>query len=219
MGFNFEPAPIMIENNIIKAKKEIKFLSIKILSIKIQDNLKWISHVNTLCGKIRAAAFRICNEGRHLTVSNKRILYHGWVQGPLLANCVTFLPTLNHSEKLQLQTACNSAVRAVVGLPRFGYAEISVLRKKLNIPSIATITDRITAIASWKRFHNQEKPTSGPLTRAKKNMNLPHPDQRGHLGKLSDTILTLAWNKLDTDIKQLDKLSSVKQRIKKLYAF
>ena len=126
---------------------------------------------------------------------------------------------MNQSEKLQLQTACNSAVRAVVGLPRFGYAEMSVLRKKLNIPSIATITDRITAIASWKRFHNQEKPTSGPLTRAKKNMNLPHPDQRGHLGKLSDTVLTLAWNKLDTDIKQLDKLSSVKQRIKNCTLF
>jgi len=213
MGFNFVPESISIENHVISAKSEIKFLG-----ITIQNNLKWTSQVNTLCDKITAAAYRIRNDGRHLCVSDRRILYNGWIQGPLLSNGLVFLPTLNESESRQLQTACNNGVRAIMGLPRYGYIEISALRRKLNIPSISALKDRITSVAAWKKFHHH-KSTSfvGPTTRSREGLNLPVPDQRGHLGKLSSTTLTLAWNKLDTSAKQSESLYTIKKKVKELF--
>jgi len=213
MGFNFIPDPITIRNHTISAKHKIKFLG-----IKIQDNLKWTDHVTSLCGKITAAANRIRNDGRHLSVSDRRILYFGWINGPLLANGLSLLPTINETESKQLQTACNNGVRAIMGLPRYGYVEVSALRRKLNIPSISTLTNRITATAAWKKFHNNIPPSvSGPMTRSRESQNLPHPDQRGHLGKLSSSILTLAWNKLDSSIKKSESLYTVKNKVKALY--
>ena len=212
MGFNFIPDPITIGNCTISAKREIKFLG-----LKIQDNLKWTDHVTSLCGKIAVAANRIRNDGRHLCVSDKRILYFGWINGALLANGLTFLPTINATESKQLQTACNNGVRAIMGLPRYGYVEVSALRRKLNIPSISTLSNRLTATAAWKQFHNIPQSVSGPMTRSRENQKMPHPDQRGHLGKMSNSILTLAWNKLDPCIKKSESLYTVKNKLKAFY--
>ena len=124
LGINFIPDPITIEDIVILPKSEITFLG-----VTIQSDLKWSSHIQSLRGKIYAAANRIRTEARHLSITDRRILYFGWVQGYIISNGLAYLPTLNKTEQLSLQTAANAAVRAVVGLPRYGQAEISSLRK------------------------------------------------------------------------------------------
>ena len=124
------------------------------LGVKIRASLKLTSHVEHLCGKIRAAAGRIRLDGRHLRISDKRTLYFAWIQGMVQANGLAYLPNLNKTEMLELQTACNAGIRSIISLPRYGYAEISALRRQLKIPSISGLKDCICSIAAWKKFSN-----------------------------------------------------------------
>jgi len=97
LGINFIPDPITIEDIIILPKSEITFLG-----VTIQSDLKWSSHIQSLCGKIYAAANRIHTEARHLSITDRRILYFGWVQGYIISNGLAYLPTLNKTEQLSL---------------------------------------------------------------------------------------------------------------------
>ena len=56
---------------------------------------------------------------------------------------------------------------------------------------------------------------SGPQTRAMKNGNIPHPDQRGHRAYLSNTLLIKAWNKIPIEVKALEHLTTAKRCMKK----
>jgi len=212
VGFNFTPDPILIDNITIKPKSELTFLG-----VKIQNNLKWTNHVNTLRGKILAAASRIRTDGRHLSIMDRRTLYGGWIQGLLHSNGLVYLPRLNQSEMTILQKACNAGVRAIVGLPRFGFADLTTIRQKLNIPTVAALNDRITSIAAWKKFANSDWNVMGPVTRSRVNKNFPAPDQKGHAGKISQAFLIKAWNKLPICIKNLRTIDAVKFQLKKLF--
>ena len=214
MGFNFIPDQVTIGDVIINPKSEITFLG-----VKIQSDLKWTSHVSSLCAKIRGAAGRIRSDGRHLRVSEKRILYQGWIQGLIHSNGLAYLPTLNKSELHDIQTAMNAGIRSIVGLPRYGHAEITALRHKLNLPSIIALKDRIVAVAAWSRFAETtlEQEFCGPTTRARKNRNLPLTDQRGHAGKISTSFLVKAWNELPLSVKNLRSKNTVKSHIKKMF--
>ena len=215
MGFNFKPENITIGNTSISPKSEITFLG-----VKIQSSLKWNCHIETLCRKIRAAAGRIRMDGRHLGIPDKKILYFGWIQSLIQSNGLAYLPTLNQSELIDLQTACNAGIRSIVGLPRFGYAEISVLRKHLRIPSISAIKNRVCSVAAWKHFSvkiNNSSDCTGPITRGRSNNNIPLPDMRGHAGKISSASLTKAWNALPIQVKNANSISSVKHYVKKSF--
>mgnify|MGYP007071433206 FL=1 len=214
MNLNFIPDQVTIGDVIINPKSEITFLG-----VKIQSDLKWTSHVSSLCAKIRGAAGRIRSDGRHLRVSEKRILYQGWIQGLIHSNGLAYLPTLNKSELHDIQTAMNAGIRSIVGLPRYGHAEITALRQKLNLPSIIALKDRIIAVAAWFRFAETtlEQEFCGPTTRARKNRNLPLTDQHGHAGKISTSFLVKAWNELPLSVKNLRSKNTVKSHIKKMF--
>ena len=66
-----------------------------------------------------------------------------------------------------------------------------------------------------KMFRNCPFERSGPVTRSKANLNLPHPDQRHHCTKLSVTFLTKAWNRIPLAVKQEEKLQNVKHHLKR----
>ena len=90
------------------------------------------------------------------------------------------LTFLKKGEIDDLQSAMNAGIRTVMGLRRFGYAGVSNLRKKLQIPSISEISTYVISKAAWERrytFQNEEP--SGPMTRSRAKMNLPQKDERG----------------------------------------
>ena len=213
LGFGFVPDPIFINNSPIFPRSSIKFLG-----LIIQSDLKWNLHVDHVCSKIRAAAGRIRYEGRHFSVNDRRKLYFAWAQGSLCSNALAFLPRINQGEKEKIQTACNSAIRAIFGLPRFGRSSITSLREQFHIPSVEMLTEKITLEAAWNRyqaFSEVETPVSGPITRARSNRNFIHPVQTGHRRHLLSTICVLAWNNLPLEIKMETRKTQAFQMIKK----
>jgi len=190
--------------------------SIKFLGTWIQSDLKFTQQAVELSNRIRSTAARIRTEGRHFDTSDKRLLYFGWVQGLLSSHSSTTLPCLSDNELHNLQISCNSAIRAVVGLPRYGKTSITSVRKNLCIPSVINLRDRRLYESAWLLYANNLPVTaSGPLTRAKKNLILPHPIQKGFNGRMVSTKLTLAWNKLPLFIKQDTCRNSAFSKIKK----
>ena len=211
MGIGFTPSDVTIGDTVIHPKNEIKFLG-----TIIQANLKWESQVSFLRNKLRSAAARIRTEGRHFTVSDKRILFHGWVVGQLHCNGLAFLPALNMTEIDQLQRAMNAGIRAVVGLPRYGYAPISDITAKLGLPTLQKIKEKVLLQAAWKRFHEHKpKYSDGPMTRGRSMANIPHGNQKGHAGKISSTVLIPFWNRLPLTIKEQSDPRKAKRDIKK----
>jgi len=211
IGFGYTPGPISIDGQIISPKMEIKFLG-----VTIQSNLKWSTQISSLCNKIRSASGRIRAEARHLAISDKRLLYNGWIQSQVFFNALTVLPTANLTEMKDIQTACNAGLRAVWGLPKYGYVDISDIRRQLNIPSVEMIVERKLMEKAWKTFASFDFEASmhGPTTRSKTTHNLPHPNQIGQHGKTSTAILTKAWNRLPFEVKIEPKFKIAQQKIR-----
>ena len=211
IGFGFTPSNILLNGQLIAPKTSIKFLG-----TWIQSDLKFTQQAVELCNRIRSTTARIRTEGRHFDTSDKRLLYFGWVQGLLSSHSSTTLPCLSDNELHNLQISCNSAIRAVVGLPRYGKTSITSVRKNLCIPSVINLRDRRLYESAWLLYANNLPVTvSGPLTRAKKNLILPHPIQKGFNGRMVSTKLTLAWNNLPLFIKQDTCRNSAFSKIKK----
>mgnify|MGYP000927890953 FL=1 len=213
MGFGFVPNTIYIDNTPIIPQSSIKFLG-----LTIQSDLKWNLHVDQICSKIRASAGRIRFEGRHFTVNDKRKLYFAWSQGYLCSNALAFLPRINKGEQDKIQTACNSAIRAIYGLPRYGFTPINRLRENLKIPSVADLTYKLLLEAAWKKNQNNTKldlPLYGPVTRSRTNHLLIHPVQTGFYGQMISTKCDLAWNDLPLWIKKESRKEKAFELIKK----
>jgi len=212
IGFGYDPAPISILGHTIVPKPHIKFLG-----FTIQKDLKWSIHLEALCNKVRSAAGRIRMEGRNFSVQDKRLLFNGWIQSQIYYNARIVLPSLNKSDLSTLQTACNSGIRAVWGLPKYGYADITNIRAQLKIPSVETIMEQKLLEAAWKAFSSSTQDKDfhqGPLTRSKKLLQLRHPIQHGHLGKTSTSIITNAWNRMPYNIKTESVFKVAKSKIK-----
>ena len=211
IGFGHTPDPIDIEGNTIYPKSSIKFLG-----VIIESDLKWTKQISSLCNKIRHAAWRIRTEARHFSLSDKRLLYNGLIQSHVFFNAVTVLPTATKFELNELQVACNSGLRAVWGVPKYGYVDITGIRKHLNIPSVDMITERKLLESAWKTFADFDFKSNhvGPLTRSKKLKKFPNPIQSGHIGKTSNSLFLKAWNRLPFDIKSDTKIHSVQKKIK-----
>jgi len=212
MGFGFTPDIISINNESIIPSKSIKFLG-----LTIQSDLKWNTHVDLICNKLRASAGRIRFEGRHFTTNDRKTLYFAWTQGCLLSNGLAFLPRLNSSEVLKLQVACNAAVRAVLRLPRFGYLPITSLRQQLRIPSVEQLTKKLILEAAWKKNHLSvvNRCLPGVTTRGRSNLEMVHPNQNGYRAHMISTKCDIAWNELPLEIKKEPAKSKAFNRIKK----
>jgi len=144
------------------------------------------------------------------------MLYMGWIQSLLFFNSPVVLSTSSKSDIAELQTSCNAGIRAVIGLPKYGYADITTIRAKLNIPSVESIVEYSLQVAAWKKFANSSVfEYFGPSTRSRSNGNFPHPDQKGQRAMITDTILKLAWNRIPLPIKLETKLKTAKREIKK----
>ena len=212
VGIGYTPAPINLESIVILPKSEITFLG-----TTIQSDLKWSNQISSLCNKIRSAAGRIRHEGRNLTILERRSLYMGWIQSQIHYNARVILPIISATELSAIQTASNAGIRAVVGLPKYGYADIATIRSTLGIQTVETIIEYTLQGAAWKKFSSTEpSPKVGPQTRSATNKNRPHPDQRGHLAKTSEALLTKAWNRMPLNIKTAPSLKNVKAQLKSL---
>ena len=200
-----------IEGHIIHPKEEIMFLG-----VKIQSDLKWTSQISTLSNKIRSAAGRIRCDGRHLTISDRRTLYMGWVQSLVFSNGLVVLSTSSQTELDTLRTSLNAGLRAIVGLPKYGFADLAYIRSKLQIPSLESIIEYTQQLAAWKKLNGITSSIEheGMMTRSRMSKNLPHPDQRGHCSKMYEAILTKAWNRIPIQIKNVNSLTTAKQQLK-----
>jgi len=213
MGFGFTPDPLDLGDVTIEPSSSMKFLG-----FEIQNNLGQDLHVNAVATKIRHAAAQIRANGRNFRTSDRRRLYMGLVQGHLCSNGSTYLPLLSKSESEILQTACNAAIRSVAKLPRKSWdISISDVRKKLNIPSVQALADKAILMQAWK-FRSQfvTDVPGGPETRSHSNGNVPHPDQKGWLGKMIVTQAKRAYNTLPKECKECNSLKKAKLTIMKL---
>ena len=215
LGFGFSPNPISINNQIISPSTSIKFLG-----LIIQADLKWDQYVSLLCNKIRWAAGRIRSEGRLLCTKDRKTLFDGWIMGALHANATVFLPSISECQLSQIQTAVNSGVRAVMNLPRRSNISMTTIRGNLGIQSVEDVRDKCLMLAAHKNrelFNSYSQNLQGPTTRAKSQGDIPHPDQRGHLGKMTSTAMAIIWNKIPKEIREEEDHSKASRMIKKLF--
>ena len=149
-------------------------------------------------------------------VSNyEGILYSAWVESQLSTNGLAFLPIITSKQEQKLQTAMNSTVRAVAGLPRRGTFPISKVRSELKIRSVKSVRDRSLAFEAWKRFGCRVSRSDGPTTRARMSMKIPVPDIRGWRGRAIESHCKIMWNRLPTEIRKENERRRSKLIIKK----
>lgn len=184
---------------------------------EVRVNLQFNEHVDHLCKKIRCASGRIRSEASLFGWNDRKLLYHAWINGVIYSNGLGYLPHINKTLLSKLQTACNAGVRAVVSLPRRGQADLSKVRESLGVFEVAQIRDKILLTEAWKQRHELLKPVPpGPLTRNRKNRNLPLPDYRGKEGSKLSNIIIGYWNQLPLDLKTIENKNTALRRIRKL---
>jgi len=191
IGFGTVPQPLIIEGHTIHPSMSIKFLG-----LKIQNNFRFDEHVDIISNKMRSAAGRIRTEGKHLSVSDRRILFNGWIRSIATCNGLAYIPYLCGSLLQKISSAYNSGIRAIFRLPKKGYAPIKDLCARIQIPTIDQIKEELLLMEAWKRRSCFTIPTEGPTTRGRANLNVPLPNMKGMSGKLLNNILCEYWNKL-----------------------
>ena len=194
IGFGFTPKPINIYNQIISLSTSFRFLG-----LTIQNNLKWDLHVTNICNKLRWAAGRIRSEGHFLGFADKKILFNGWIMSTLHSNAIAYLPSISDHQLIQLQSAMNCGIRAVVGLPRKSSTSITDIREKHGILSVANVRDKCLMLEAYKNRNkfatlNARSRLNGPCTRSQSRGEIPHPIQKGQLGKMTSTAVEATWN-------------------------
>ena len=210
IGFGFTPDPVRINNIAIAPVTSFKFLG-----LTIDQSFSLDQHVNSVSAKVRAAAAKIRADGANFSTRDRRRLYMGWVQGTLCSNGAAYLPLLNKTQLDSLQSASNYAIRSVVKLPRRSIdISITDVRQKLNIMSIRTLANKAILTQAWKdRAFLRPTYEEGPSTRSRSNGNVPHPDQKGILGKMIRTKALLAFNHLPITCKDEDSEGKAKRII------
>ena len=140
----------------------------------------------------------------------------GWVQSLVFSNGLVVLSTSSQAEIDTLRTSLNAGLRAIVGLPKYGFADLAYIRSKLQIPSLESIIEYTQQLAAWKKLNGITSSIEheGMMTRSRMSKNLPHPDQRGHCSKMYEAILTKAWNRIPIQIKNVNSLTAAKQQLK-----
>ena len=85
--------------------------------------------------------------------------------------------------------------------------------------SVEAIRDKIVAFEAWKQRETflERQSTEGMQTRARKNLKLVAPDQRGWIGKKVATKIVQAWNSIPIDIKLEENYKKAKCLIKRLF--
>ena len=206
--FGFKPQDITINSTIIHAKQKLKYLG-----VTLQDDLKFNDHVNDVCRKLRCTAGRIRTFGQYFSIQDRRILLNGWARGSICSNGLAYLPFLPEYLLDKLEGAYNTCVRGVVGLPRYGQAPLTKIKKDLRIPSVRQLRLRTLQMAAWKGRSAFTSTSSGPITRARAKGNVPHPSLKGN--PLSAT-LARQWNLLPMDIRNNDNVKTVSRKLSNL---
>ena len=190
----------------------------KFLGLTIEQSLGQDLQGKSISGKIRAAAAKIRADGTNFKITDRRRLYMGWVQGVLCSNSAAYLPLLNVTQIQELQTACNSAIRSVIKMPRKS-TDISItdIRKRLNIMSVQDLADKPIYMQAWKdrAIINTKSNKGGPLTRSQARGDILQPDQRGILGKMVLTLAKCAYNKLPNECRNEEDAGRAKRQIQK----
>ena len=112
----------------------------------------------------------------------------------------------------------NAGVRAVANLPRYGYFNLTEVRSYFKIPSVDQVTEKVVLFAAWRNrnmFKELNSSLKGPSTRSRAKGNVPHPIQKGPLGKVSSTPITSGWNRLPLHIKSVENTATAKRLINK----
>ena len=141
------------------------------------------------------------------------VLYHGWIGGRLLSNAGAYLPLITDTQANEIQTACNSAARAVAGLPKRGKYPMTEVRKSLNIDSVKNVT-RINLLHEGWKARPSPKPNRR-ITRCICDKKIRLPKKTGWTGKKISTKRLEAWNELPLEIKLEENNHKAKALIKK----
>ena len=139
-------------------------------------------------------------------------MYHAWAGDILHSNALAYLPHVTTSQMRSLQTAANSAVRAVVGAPHVGPAPMTDFRRTLKIESVAQICDRSLALHAWTTAPRWD--FSGPDTRGRRAGMIPLPDLRGWSGNLTESRAKIMWNRMPLEAKLAHSKEDAKRIIK-----
>lgn len=123
--------------------------------------------------------------------------------------------SISEGESERLQAACNSAVRAVGGVPRRGKTSVTELRRSFRLQSVREIRESFEMMEAWNRrekflVENEDRRE----TRGKVSKKIAAPDQRGQRRYLTDTVARLAWNRLPGSVKSMHDQRQVKKVIK-----
>ena len=189
----------------------------KFLGLVLQGIMKFDSHIQSLCNKIRFAAARIRTEGECFLQCDRTTLYTGWINGLILLNCQTYLPYINKTQLSKIQTAMNRGIRAVGLLPNRGYAPVDKLRCHLGLLSITEICEKSLLMEAWRRQSLfQSVHLEGPITRARSRSNIPLGNSKGILLNTLSNKLTITWNKMPLDLKTENSVYAARLKIRSL---
>ena len=125
----------------------------------------------------------------------------------LHSNAIAYLPSISDHQLIQLQSAMNCGIRAVVGLPRKSSTSITAIREKHGILSVANVRDKCLMLEAYKNRNkfatlNARSRLNGPCTRSQSRGEIPHPIQKGQLGKMTSTAVEATWNTIPQVIRE-----------------
>ena len=188
----------------------------KFLGTHFDDRLRWNCQIENLEAKLRRNSGLVRLLGAFMTKEERRILYFGLVQGVLLSGAEGYFAELSAAQVDTLQVACNTGVRAVVGIPTRGQQPMTQLRSLMRIPSVKMLQEEIVQIAAWSRKGLFQEEIEGRLrtTRFSEEGKVTIPalvNQRS-----SEFVERTAWNAMSVLERSISTLKDFKNNLRKV---
>lgn len=208
---------LKINNNDIERVEAFKYLG-----VIIRDNLKWNTHVDTLCGRVFGLIGASKRLGNKLHPSTKIAFYHSMINSSLTYLLPVWGTSLNEINLNKLQVVQNKALRAIFA---YEYKQMnyntSMIRCKYGLLSIRQSIRFACSVLMYKIENNSIKIN---YTIERNNAH-PYPT-RGRNTPILDTyrtnlgrhnifrICTSFYNDLNPSIKNVNSLAMFRNNLK-----
>ena len=145
-----KPRGVMVVPGIVNCRGAplVNVSAVKYLGMLIDDDLRWVSHIQYMTVKCRQAVERLWRHRQCLSCAARRMWYFGMVQSKLCYGSNAIFPFLMDRGKATISKLSKAGVRAVFGL--HNQVSTQPLRIELHVSEITDILFRKVLVVVYR---------------------------------------------------------------------
>ena len=184
----------------------------KYLGLTIDSRFTWDTHINNVCKKIRSGGAAIMKLKNYIPVKVLKTVYHALIESVINYGIQSWKRHDSQQHK-RLQNLQNKIIKSLLSNKKNRkYKTIEDKFKSLGILNITNLFKYKTIVMNYFNYKNK---INKKHYNTRNNKSIIPLTFNKYGDRKNDTIITKIFNDMPENLKNLNKISDVKKRIKK----